>query len=96
MVARGSFYSGFYGLNNSKEVAQRIYIKDKNLPNFTGITSEDKSKINIARYNLYSLLIPIHNREKAIKEFFDVCGDWSQLSNYVYSWCKKSKFEEEF
>ena len=96
MVEMGSFYSGFYGLNNSKEVAQRIYIQDKNLPNFTGITSEDKSKINIARYNLYSLLIPIHSREKAIKEFFDVCGHWSELSNYRYSCYKKSTFEEEF
>ena len=49
-----------------------------NLPNFTSITTQDKSKINNARFCLYSLLLPIHDRKVALQEFVDLSCCWDK------------------
>ena len=71
MADSGSFFSGFYALNDLSDVSAKI-TEEGNLPNFTGITDEDKSHINQARYNLFSLLLPIHDRNIAVKEFVEL------------------------
>ena len=80
MVERGAFFCPFYKLNPLKEVAEKIY-KVEHLPSFTGITHKDKHLINRARYNLFSLLIPIHDRETALKEFVAVSSEWLRLTD---------------
>ena len=77
MVERGSFFCCFYGLNDPHAVASRIF-REENLPNFTSITGKDKSYINVARYNLFSLLMPIHDREVGLGEFVQVANEWNK------------------
>ena len=59
-----------------KSLAKRIYIKGKNLPAFTLAISDDKFTINRARFNLYSLLIPVHDREKVLDDFWYLALEW--------------------
>ena len=80
MVENGSFFSPCYRLNDPEDVA-KIYSK-ANLPAFTGITDEDKSHINRARYNLFALLIPVHDRETALQEFLEVSLAWAEQSKH--------------
>ena len=81
MVENGSFFSPCYPLNDPEDVAKKIYSK-ANLPAFTGITDEDKSHINRARYNLFALLIPVHDRETALQEFLEVSLAWAEQSKH--------------
>ena len=71
MVGSRSFFCCFYLLNDPEVVAHHIRTEE-NLPSFTSITNKDKSYINKARFNLYSLLLPIPDRETAVKEFVAV------------------------
>ena len=70
-IGSGLFFCPCYILNDAKKVSKNINSKG-NLPNFTSITTMDKSKINKARYCLYSLLLPIHDRKVALQEFVDL------------------------
>ena len=70
-VENGLFFSGCYLLSPLGEVS-KVLSTEENLPNFTSITTKDKTKINKARYRLYSLLLPIHDREVALQEFVDL------------------------
>ena len=91
MMETGVFFCPCYKLNGPSEVAHKIY-NDDPLPNFTGITNEDKSHINRVRFNLYSLLLPIHDRETAMKEFLLVSKEWEKLTQYNYD----QEFFQEF
>ena len=71
VVEKGLFFSPCYVLNQPKMVSKKIDRKG-NLPNFSSITTMDKSKINKARFCLYSLLLPIHDREVALQEFVNL------------------------
>ena len=73
----GWFLSPCYLLNDAEDVATKIDAKG-NLPNFTGITDEDKSHINQARFNLLALLIPIRDREIALQEFINLAEKWGK------------------
>ena len=50
------------------------------MPAFTLAEKGDKYSINRARFNLYSLLIPVHNRRKAMGEFKEAALEWRNLS----------------
>ena len=95
IIKSGWFFSSCYILNDPQEVADKIYSKD-NLPNFTGITDEDKSHINKARYNLFALLIPIHDRETAFNEFIDLSLEWGKKSAAILDKSKLLKFKYEY
>ena len=95
IIKKGSFFSSCYLLNDPEDVASRIYSKD-NLPNFTGITDEDKSHINKARFNLFALLMPIHDRETALNEFMDVAREWGKQSAAILQESELMKFKYEY
>ena len=50
------------------------------MPAFTLALKGDKYTFNRARFNLHSLLIPVHNREKAMYEFQWAAMEWRNLS----------------
>ena len=81
MVERGAFFCSHYTLNDAKSVAGRIF-KSEHLPTFTGITNQDKSHINRARFNLFALLIPVHDRKRALSEFVNVSREWNELTGF--------------
>ena len=60
----GIMFSPMYILKDKKVVAQK-FSGSQILPTFTAISNEDKLQINRARSNLYSMLIPIHDRKVA-------------------------------
>ena len=78
MVKRGAFFASHYRLNDAETIAGRIF-KSENLPSFTGITNQDKSHINKARFNLFALLIPVHDRQRALSEFIAVAKKWNEI-----------------
>ena len=82
MVEIGSLLCCFYALNDPEIVASRIK-REENLPSFTDITNKDKSYINKARFNLYSLLMPISERETAVRDFVDVTKYWLKREMYI-------------
>ena len=75
-----SFFCSVYCLAEPTKVAHKFH-NFKNLPAFTAISHEDKFKINQARASLYSLLIPIHNRKKAMEEFTEFAVLWNREMN---------------
>ena len=86
MVSRGLFFSPHYEVNAPSEIAGKI--KGEQYLPFTVITDEDKTKINKARYRLFALLIPIHDRKQALQEFKDVALEWKATSYDVDEFLK--------
>ena len=75
-VELGLWLCPHYFLEDAAKLAPQIYNRD-NLPAFTFLDVEDASSLNKARANLYSLLIPIHDREAALGEFVEVAKEWA-------------------
>ena len=76
-MENGLFFSPCYQLNDAEKVSKKLN-KNGNLPNFTSISNRSKSEINRARFNLYSLLLPIHDRKVALQEFVDLSCCWEK------------------
>lgn len=78
---RGIFLcSNYINETDLKALAKRIYIKGINLPAFTLTIKTDKYTINRARFNIHSLLIPVHDRKVAMDEFEKAAKAWRNLS----------------
>ena len=59
-------------------LAGKIY-QNTGLPSFTPYVQSDKTLINKAKFNLYSLLMPVHDEEMAIQEFKFPVLKWGEL-----------------
>ena len=81
IVVQGAYFcSTYFNEKDLKSLAARIYIKGANLPAFTLTVKDDKFTINRARFNLYSLLIPVHDREKVMDDFWYLALEWQTLA----------------
>ena len=90
-----SFYCPVYCLAEPSSVALKFH-KLSHLPTFTAISHEDKFRINQARASLYSLLIPIHNRKKAMEEFLEFAVLWNREMNRTNEEYFESFKEEDY
>ena len=72
----GLYICPLYEIEKAEKLDAKIY-QQNNLPAFTLYNSKDASYFNWARVNLFSLLIPIHDRGTALEEFRNTAKKWA-------------------
>ena len=72
----GLYLCPLYDLGNPDLIGKKIYKHKVNLPAFTWYNPTNASEFNLARANLFSLLIPIHDRATANHEFLLAADKW--------------------
>ena len=67
-------------VKHAKNIANKIYKKDENLPAFTLFAKTDKSEINRAKFNLYSLLTSMYDKKMSMDDFKDTALSWNKIT----------------